>query len=136
NTTSDSPFFTSDFPTTIEDTGPLRPSNKVIPLAPDLAIRIHPDPRWFRTNPDLSFPHFRYSYPKLARAGVVEINRLIVQCAEDMLFYRDNHKWVSDFLAKNRHYRLETIVPHVPDGDSILCISKGQIVPHQFNARS
>ena len=109
NTTSDSSFFTSDFPTTIEDVGPLRPSNKVIPLAPDLAIRILPDPQWVRTTPDLSFTHFRYTYPKLARAGVVEINRLIVRCAEDMIFYRDNYKWISDFVAKNRHYLLEAV---------------------------
>ena len=134
NPTADSPFFTSDFPTTIEDVGSRRPANKVIPLAPDLAIRILPDPRWFHTKPDLSFTHFRYSYPKLVRAGVVEINRLIVRCAEEMIFYRDNHKWISNFVAKNRHYLLETIVEHVPDGESIFCISKGQIVPHQYNA--
>ena len=37
------------------------------------------------------------------------LNRLIVRCAEDSVFYRDDHPWVHRFIAKNRYDRIE---PH------------------------
>lgn len=134
NDISDSPFFTSDFPVAIEETDPQGPLNRIVPLTSDLAIRIIPDIQLFNKEPDLSFSKFRYRYPRVARAEVVEINRLIVRCAEDMIFYRDNHKWISNFVAKNRHYRIETIIKRVSEANGILSISRSQIVPYRYDA--
>ncbi len=44
------------------------------------------------------------------REQVRSINRIIVQSAEDLVFYRDAHEWVSKFIEKNRHYRIEGVV--------------------------
>jgi hypothetical protein len=43
NYETDSPFFTSDYPATIEVTDLNTPINRIIPLAPDIAVRIMPD---------------------------------------------------------------------------------------------
>jgi hypothetical protein len=53
NNARTSPFFTSDYPVALEakDT---RFANWIIPLAPDLAIRIIPEISLSRTEPDLS----------------------------------------------------------------------------------
>jgi hypothetical protein len=40
NEFGDSPFFTSDFPIAIEETADPRTLNKIVPLSPDLAVRI------------------------------------------------------------------------------------------------
>jgi hypothetical protein len=120
-------FFTSDFPVAIEATGE-RTMNWIIPLTPDLAIRIIPDIRLSGTAPDLSFAKFTSSQRILRRSEIVEINRLIVQCAEDLVFYRDNHEWIGDFVAKNRHYRIEAITDRIPYGTGYMNISTQRIV--------
>ena len=43
NPFDDSPFFTSDFPTTFEKTSDLRVLNRVVPLSPTIAVRVLPD---------------------------------------------------------------------------------------------
>ena len=43
NDFGDSPFFTSDFPAAIEKTEDPRILNRIVPLAPNLALRIRPD---------------------------------------------------------------------------------------------
>jgi hypothetical protein len=35
-----------------------------------------------------------------------------VRCAEDTVFYRDDHPWIQPFIAKNRYYRIE---PHTQE---------------------
>src|SRR5215216_2327853 len=59
NGEADSPFFTSDYPAAIEAVDLNTPINRVVPLAPDLAIRIRPDIRLSGTKPDLAFPGFK-----------------------------------------------------------------------------
>lgn len=129
NSAPESPFFTSDFPVAIEATGHCT-MNWIVPLAPDLAIRIIPDIRLRGTTPDLSFSKFTSRQRKLRRSEIVEINRLIVQCAEDLIFYRDNQEWIGDFVAKNRHYRVEAITDRIPYGTGFMNISTQRIVLH------
>ena len=50
------------------------------------------------------------------RAELVDIYRLVVRSAEDLVFYRDNLTWVPDFIAKNRHYRIEAVTKRTPHG--------------------
>jgi hypothetical protein len=55
NSEADCPFLTSDYPAVIEVTDLNTPINRIVPLAPDLAIRIRPDIRLRGTTPDLTF---------------------------------------------------------------------------------
>jgi hypothetical protein len=109
NDSDDSPFFTSDFPAAIEKTDEPRVLNRIVPVAPNLAVRIKPDISLDKSRADLSFANFSYRDVNLARKEIVLLNRLIVRCAEDLVFYRDNHPWIAPFVAKNRHFRIE---PH------------------------
>src|SRR5580704_4435551 len=94
NGEADSPFFTSDYPAVIEVFDLNTPINRIVPLAPDLAIRIKPDIRLSRTKPDLTFAKFRATSRKLKRNEILDLNRLIVQCAEDLILYCDDRAWI------------------------------------------
>jgi hypothetical protein len=116
----DSPFFTSDFPIAIEKTDDLRVLNKIIPLSPNLAIRIRPDLSLDRDRNDFSFSNFRYTIRKLSRAEVVSINRLIVRCAESTVFFRDDHEWIIRFVKRNAAFRIEPRNHRIPHGNGTL----------------
>lgn len=126
------PFFTSDFPVAIERTGH-RSMNWIIPLAPDLAIRIIPDIQLSGTAPDLSFGKFTSRRRTLSRSESIALNRLIVRCAEDLIFYRDNYSWVERFVAKNRHYRIEAVTDRIPTDTGFMNLSTQWIVPYQVD---
>jgi hypothetical protein len=53
---------------------------------------------------------------------------LIVRCAEDTVFYRDDSAWVQRFIAKNRHYRVEPNTSTQPTRKGSLLISRPKIV--------
>jgi hypothetical protein len=128
NDFDDSPFFTSDFPVAIEKTDNPRILNRIVPLAPHLAIRIRPDLTLDGGQPDFSFANFDYHCRNVSHEELVKLNCLIVRCAEDAVFYRDDHPWVRPFVVKNRHYRIETHThrPATPTG--ILLVSTQKIV--------
>jgi len=108
NDSKDSPFFTSDFPIAIEKTSDPRVLNRIVPLAPNLAVRIKPDISIDRTQIDLSFSKFSCVSRHIGHGDVAKINTLLVRCAEETVFYRDNPAWVLPFIRKNQHYRIET----------------------------
>lgn len=114
NPFNDNPFFTSDFPIAIECTYNPRILNRIIPLAPHLAIRIRPTLSYNREHHDFSFSGFRRTIRKLSRSEVMNINRLIVRCAETTVFFRDNCEWVSNFVKKNAGFRIETKTRKAP----------------------
>jgi Protein of unknown function (DUF4238) len=129
-----SPFFTSDFPVAIEARGNSGIVNRIVPLTPELAVRIMPDVELSRAKPDLSFPAFCYRQRKVGHADVSALNRLIVRCAEDTVFYRDNHKWIGAFIAKNRAYRIETVITRLPygsEGRGIMEIASQCVLPRR-----
>ena len=125
---ADSPFFTSDFPAAIEKSDDPRILNRIVPLAPDLAIRIRPDLAIERGQADFSFANFGYSTRDISHAELVELNRLIVRCAEETVFYRDDSPWVQPFIAKNRQYRIEPFTHELPTPTGTLLISTQRIV--------
>lgn len=115
NDFDDSPFFTSDFPVAIEETSDPHVLNRIVPLAPNLALRIRPDLTLDRDQRrDLSFANFGYRRRSPGREELVSLNRLIVRCAEETVFYRDDHPWVRPFVARNRHYRIEPHTERLP----------------------
>ena len=133
-----SPFFTSDFPAAIEETRDRLIINRIVPLAPNLAIRISPDLTIDKNLADFSFANFHCHRRSISQKEVIEINRLIVRCAEDTVFYRDDSAWVQRFIAKNRHYRVESSISKQPRRNGSLLISRLKIVsimaPHESPA--
>ncbi len=112
NDFKDSPFFTSDFPTAVEETADNRIMNRIVPLAPDLAVRILPD---FNDPPSkLEFPGFRYRNVNLSYQGVRAINTTVVRCAEETVFFRDNHDWVSPFVKKHQVFHTSSLTDRIP----------------------
>ncbi len=128
NTNPNSLFFTSDFPAAMERPNINVPANRIVPLAPDLAVRIITDPRLARSKPDLHFSKFRYRRRKPDATETVQLNRLIVRCAEDLVFFRDEHQWIPAFVAKNRGYRIDTAVDRFPTGTGFMTLSTLGIV--------
>lgn len=121
-------FFTSDYPAAIEVVDLNTPINRIVPLAPDLAIRIIPDIRLSGTRPDLNFAKFKAAPRRLTRSHICDLNRLFVRCAEDLILYRDDHEWIEGFVAKNRRYRIEPVTQQIPHGTGILNVSTQRIL--------
>jgi hypothetical protein len=128
NDFNQSPFFTSDFPAAIEETRDRLIINRIVPLAPNLAIRIRPDLTIDKDLADFSFANFSCRRRSIRQNEAIEINRLIVRCAEDTVFYRDDSAWVQRFIAKNRHYRVESGISKQPTRNGSLLISRLKIV--------
>lgn len=127
NDESQSPFFTSDFPAAIEVLDPKVPINRIVPLAPDVAVRISPRVPADKRRHDFDFNDFKCVYRRVRGNQVREINRQIVQCAEDLVFFRDDHRWIEKFIARNREYWIETLVDILPSPTSVFQLSRMRI---------
>lgn len=128
NTDSDTSFFSSDFPIGFERAADPRVVNKIVPLAPDLAIRVCPDIALSGTARDLNFTRLQTVVRRLDRQGAIKINRLLVRCAEDVLFFNEHRPWIRGFVEKNRHYRIEGITQRLPLGTGFLNVSTQRVV--------
>jgi hypothetical protein len=135
NQWDDSPFFTSDFPAAIEETDDPRVLNRIVPLTPNLAIRIRPDLRLDRDRTNFSFANFSSRSRKVGLNEVVKLNSLIVRCAEDTVFYRDDLRWVRPFVAKNRHYRIEPHTHRLTSPNGTLMVSTQAVVAINRSAK-
>lgn len=127
NEYDDSPFFTSDFPAAIEETEDRRILNRIVPLTPNVAVRIKPNLSIDSNSRDLSFANFSCSRRHVNHKEIVEINQLIVRCAEDTVFFRDDAAWVKRFVSKNRYYRVEPITYKVPTNTGSFLVSTQKI---------
>lgn len=131
----DSPFITSDYPVAMEIFDINVPINRIVPLAPDLAIRIVPDIRLSRTKPDLTFAKFRSVTRGLKRPEVLQINRLLVRCAEELVFFRDDLDWIEGFIMKNCHYRIKSVTKKISRGSGNILVSTYRVNAHREDAR-
>jgi hypothetical protein len=122
-------FFTSDFPAAIERTRDVRVLNRIVPLTPDLAVRICPDISLDKGDCDLSFRHFGYRMRRINRTETRALNQLIVRCAEDLIFFRDKEPWVRSFVRKNSGFRVEAQTQTFEDEQRTLLLSRQRIVP-------
>ena len=134
NEHSHSPFFTSDFPIGFERSHDPRVLNKVVPLSPETAVRILPDIDANREDFDLNFRRLRYRMLRISRQQAREINQLLVRCAEEVVFFRDDLPWVRGFVQKNRFFRVETETVSIPSPeggfrqlDSLLVRESGEL---------
>lgn len=88
------------------------------------------------TMPDLTFPGFKATPRRLKRAEIVSVNRLLVQCAEDLVFYRDDKDWLVGFVAKNRRYRVEPVTQTLPHGTGVRLILTQRILARDDHVKS
>ena len=128
NPFENNPFFTSDFPIAIENNKDNLVLNRIVPLSPNLAIRIRPDIHLERNCTDLKFSHFKHETINLSRSEVVNINRLIVRCAETTVFFRDDYDWIPEFVKRNAKFRIETKTKRIPHGNGTLLTSTQEII--------
>ncbi len=122
NTFEDSPFFTSDYPVAIEH-GSGSVIHRILPLTPFIAVRIIPDTTVDLSNVDFGFRNFRHRVTKLDRARVRYINRLIVQCAEKVVFHLHDAPWIPAFVEKYSGFRIESISTKIPQGKGTVLAS-------------
>ena len=135
NDDQDNPFFTSDYPIALEEMRNRQIPNWIVPITPDLAIRIVPDIKLRGKPADLAFSSFTFLRRTLKRQETLGINRLIVQCAEDVIFYRNDQEWIADFVAKYRYHRVEVITQRVPAGTGFLNTGTQRIVSRHPGAQ-
>lgn len=142
NNFPDSPFLTSDFPIAIEKTIDPKILNRIVPLTPNLALRIRPVLYMAdHSGDEISFNNFSYKIMRPMQAEIRVLNRLIVQCAERFVFYNDHHPWIPKFVAKNSDYHLESVMAEIPHGTGMLlhttlAITKSTKMPKKFKEKS
>jgi hypothetical protein len=127
------PFFSSDFPVALEFINVNAPINRIVPLTPDLAVRIIPDMRLSGAPLDFSFAGLRTRQRQLTRQEAIEINKLIVRSAEELVFFRDDLPWVAAFVEKNSKFRIEPLDYQIPNEGGSLQISTMRIRPFDRN---
>lgn len=131
NSYEDTPFFTSDYPVANEDTNDPRILNRIIPLTPNLAVRIKPNLRGIRAK-GFEFKDFRYRTLKLSRSEAVDINRRLVRSAEAVVYHSKKLRWITDFVVKNRNYRVEGWNENFDTGEGILQLSRQNTHPYIY----
>lgn len=108
-------FLTSDFPAAIEGTKPGRPVSRIVPLSPELAVRIVPGRTVTTRKPETSAIGGR-RHRSVGGHEVVGVNTAIVRCAEDIVFFRDDAPWVGLLVDANRDYRVVPVSRRVQTG--------------------
>jgi hypothetical protein len=136
NPFDDSPFFTSDFPVAFEAGEQPRSVNRVVPLTPDLALRIRPDLSFNWRDADESLSRLRFSRHRLSRSEVHRINTMIVRAAEDLVFFYRDIDWIPRFVERNRNYRSDNVREEIPARGGSLVVFRHQIVPFDRAANS
>jgi hypothetical protein len=127
------PFFTSDFPVASERNDQPGILNRIVPLAPDLAVRIIPRTDRDVHNPERSFKLFRYRRVSLGQQDVSMTNQLIVRCAESLVFFCAEHEWIPSFVEENARYRVEPRVTMFRVGKGTMQIAT-QVVTDQWES--
>lgn len=125
----ESSFFTSDFPIGFGLSNDSRVVSKTVPLAPDLAVRIHPRIQDSAREESVSFEKFSAKFKKIKLADTVKINRQIVRSAENIVFYNKDEDWIVPFVNKNRNYRAETAIDRIPTSNGTFILGRQRIMP-------
>jgi hypothetical protein len=75
-----------------------------------------------------TFAKFNATSRHLKRAEVLAINRLLVRCAEELIFFWDDREWVEGFVSKNRRCRIQPVTHKLPHGTGHLLVSTHRIL--------
>jgi hypothetical protein len=128
NSYQESPYFTSDYPIALEIPRDARVLQRIVPLSPNLALRIRPVPR--EEGVDISrSPDFRFQIRNATFKEVTEVNKLIVRSAETLVFSSVDFEWVDKFISKNSKYRVESITTKIPIEKGYMNHSTLRIMP-------
>lgn len=119
NDDHDSPFLSSDHPVGIENSDRPGVVNRIVPLAPNLAIRIKPDVRQ-RDAIDLTFSNLRVRRLILTKQMVADINRAIVQAAEETVYSSVDRPWIPRFIQKYADCQVEAKTMKSAWGESLV----------------
>lgn len=127
---SDGAFLTSDFPVAFGKSYDNRVVSKTVPLAPDVAICIHPQVSERGKAPDFTFPNFQGRFRRAKGSEIRTVNRRLVQAAEAMVFASADTDWLVPFVRRHRNFRADAVVTPIPmpEGGSMLVTRQG-IVP-------
>lgn len=124
NEVDGSPFVTSDFPVAIEPTADPRVLARLVPLAPDLAVRLVPMLPPGPARRQTAQANGRRRHRFVDREEVAKLNRTIVRCAEDTVFYGNDAPWAPKLVVRNREFRVLPISRSIPtERGSILMAS-------------
>lgn len=115
------PFLTSDYPAAIEGVGRQIPAVRIVPLRPDLAIRIMPQIR--PPNQPGLFAAFRYKLRKVSPSEVHKINTAIVRCAENIVFSPIRAGGIARLVRINAKYRIELEHTRTPQGTGFILLN-------------
>ncbi len=131
NNHKDCPFFTSDYPIGSEPTADKRVLSRTIPLTPSLAIRIFPRIDLPKEELTIDFKGFSSDRRSISRFEAISINRLLVQSAENMIFYSTDLPWIMRFVERNRHYRVDTVTTEFGDPGRLVQWHRQEIVEYK-----
>ncbi|MGE3246357.1 MAG: DUF4238 domain-containing protein, partial [Beijerinckiaceae bacterium] len=115
-----SPFLTSDFASAIEVADDQNMLNRIVPLSPDFAIRILLDKNFKEKGNGKDFSDFRFNRLRYKGTAIRQVNTLIAQCAEELIFFRDNHKWIPRFLGNCSSFWIEPKTIAIPTSRGIM----------------
>lgn len=122
NDNTESPFLTSDYPVAIEPGERLGLVNRLVPLAPNLAIRIKPDPDE-REIVDLEFQNLRIRRMRATKQQVTAVNAAVVQCAETTVYYSSGRPWIPRLVEKYADFHVEPRTMKAPYGNGHMLLS-------------
>lgn len=122
NDDENSPFFTSDYPVAIEPGERPGTVNRLVPLAPKLALRIRPDLKE-RGIVDLEFRNLRIRRVRPTKQQIAAVNAAIVQGAETTVYYSSERPWIHPFVQKYADFHIEAKTMKVPHGNGYMLIS-------------
>jgi Protein of unknown function (DUF4238) len=133
NKNTDTPFLTSDFPIVIEDMVGTQFASKMLPLTPNIAIKIYPTKKYETDSTSFyTFTEFRPSYLQISRSQAIDANRKIIRAADDMVFSNHNEHWLEKFISKNRNFRTDVETTNLRGVNSGMIISRPCILPYNW----
>jgi hypothetical protein len=118
NETTD-PFITSDNPVAIETSGnPLVPMARYLPITPELclAVRYERGRRLPPLNPTTR-PMGTVRTARIAPQGARALNKLVAQCAEDLVFSSMPSSGIEELVKKYARFRVEAEFVRLPTGE-------------------
>ena len=122
------PFLTSDYPAAIEKTVDPRVVSRLVPLRPDLAVRIYPQ---IRPSMRPYFPtDFRYRIKKISPSEVTSANRTIIRSSENLVFSPIIGPWIRRMISQNSRYRIELEHTKSPHGTGFLLTNQITLKEH------
>jgi len=123
---TDQPFITSDNPVAYFDRGIVRETIRYIPISPRLCLRITFDagdaPQRRYTPEEMEEliqgpPKGNVSRTSFTKLGVKHINKVVVQCAEDLVFSPNQSSGIEALVQKYSRWRIEMDYVEIPNED-------------------